>query len=651
MNDQKKSPGFGKKNLNSRWRFSDRISLKYDLLVTLLLALAGFIVSVYFNLFDLLYSATQKYEGFQIDEIFCAMIVSALAFLCFFAIRGRKLDRENKKRVELEDELRKARNELGEKVKDQTKELNATAEQLQKITSTMPAMVYQIRFVNGGSPQFTFISEGVKKVYELTRDEVIEHASRLYEQVHPEDRLKTEQISFDAFQSKSRWELEFRIITPSGQVKWIKGSADPQKLPDGTYAWNGVSIDITPLKQAEEQIKTLYDLGKKVTSIISEDELLPWIANQAKKLLDADSCNFRIREGGFLVRAAGTKEGALIMRKKRLKIGESLSGWVAKEKKPLIIDDLHEDHMHIKEHRAIAKKQGFRSFLGFPMMFENNIIGVICLNSKKQKHFNEKDVELLSSFADQAAMALENARLFENLDKAKKKIQKSERNLREFSRKLLTVREEEKKKLSIELHDQVGSLAVALNASLGIAGKNIEENRIDEALENIKKSRFLLENSAENLKNIAVELRPPELDIIGLPDALKEYFLEVQKQWKIVINFSTSINREKIDNNTAIVLYRVAQEALNNIIKHSDAKKVIIRLDDDDDNHIHFEIKDNGKGFHIKELSRKVEITKMGIIGMRERVESVEGAFTIKSSPKKGTHIIITIPLRTGAET
>lgn len=117
-----------------------------------------------------------------------------------------------------------------------------------------------------------------------------------------------------------------------------------------------------------------------------------------------------------------------------------------------------------------------------------------------------------------------------------------------------------------------------------------------------------------------------------------------------MINFSTSINRKKIDNDAAIVLYRVAQEALNNIIKHSDAKKVKVSLDDDD-NHIHFDIKDNGNGFDIKRLSKKGGITKMGIMGMRERVESINGKFAIASSPKKGTHVMITLPLKTGAET
>lgn len=421
------------------------------------------------------------------------MVVSSLAFLFFFIKRGKKLDKENAKRVFLEDELRKANNELEQKVSEKTKEIHSTIEQLENITSTVPALVYQIRTDDGKPPRFTFISEGVKKVYDLTPNEVIEHASRLYDSVHPEDRPKVEKISFDAFQKKSSWELEFRIITPSGKEKWIKGSADPQKLPDGTYAWSGVSIDITPLKQAEEQIKTLYDLGKKVTSIISEDELLPWIANQAKRLLNADACFFRIREGDYLVRGISTYKGMHSALKEKIKLGESLSGRIAVGKKPLMIaDDYENDPRHIPEHRKMAFQFGFKSYLGVPMMVGDKTVGVINVYSKRPREFSKNEIELLSAFADHAAIALENARLFETLDKAKKKMQKSERDLRKFSRQLLTVREEEKRKLAIELHDQVGSMAVALNARLGIAGKNIEENRIDEALENIKKAGFYL---------------------------------------------------------------------------------------------------------------------------------------------------------------
>lgn len=102
--------------------------------------------------------------------------------------------------------------------------------------------------------------------------------------------------------------------------------------------------------------------------MISKEELLPWIAKQACRLLDADLCNYRIREGEYLLRGGGFGGGMEVMQKERIKIGESLSGMIAKTKKPLIIKNIVGDKRHLKEHNAIAGKLGFTSFLGVPFL-------------------------------------------------------------------------------------------------------------------------------------------------------------------------------------------------------------------------------------------------------------------------------------------
>lgn len=225
--------------------------------------------------------------------------------------------------------------------------------------------------------------------------------------------------------------------------------------------------------------------------------------------------------------------------------------------------------------------------------------------------------------------------------KAEEALKKSERDVRKFSRKILSVREEEKKKLAKNLHDEVGSMAVALGSCLGVAEEEIKDNNLQGALESIRQTRSKLRKAVKNLKSIAVDLRPVSLDVIGLTSALREYFSDISKQTEIMIDFSVNIDEKGIDGDTTTVLYRVAQEALTNIIKHAKAKRVKITLYAEGSG-MKLNVRDDGNGFDIEKVSQKVK--GLGICGMRESVESLDGRFVIKSSPKKGTEISVILP-------
>lgn len=237
----------------------------------------------------------------------------------------------------------------------------------------------------------------------------------------------------------------------------------------------------------------------------------------------------------------------------------------------------------------------------------------------------------------------ERKQALDELEHHQQMLQISERKLREFSRKILSVREEEKKNLSSSLHDEVGSMAVALGSSLSIAEEEVKDNNLQSALDRIKQTKNVLKQSVKKLKKISIDLRPPNLDIVGLPSVLRQYFSNIKEQTKINIDFNNvSTDGEKISDDIAIVLYRVNQEALNNIVKHARAKKVKVSLYFQG-NCVRLTICDDGKGFDVEERLQKTN--GFGIQGMKERIESLGGTFIIKSVPKKGTEISTTIPL------
>jgi signal transduction histidine kinase len=236
----------------------------------------------------------------------------------------------------------------------------------------------------------------------------------------------------------------------------------------------------------------------------------------------------------------------------------------------------------------------------------------------------------------------ERRKALNELKRHEQMLEVSERNLRKFSRKILSVREEEKKKLSNSLHDELGSMTVALGLSLGIVEEEIRDNNVQGALDAVNQARNMFKKSVKEFKKITKDLRPPDIDIVDLPNVLRRHFSNIEEQTKIKIDFSVNMNmnEKKLSDEIAIALYRVNQEALNNIVRHAGAKKVKIRLNFQG-NKIKLTINDDGKGFDMEEILQKKD--GFGIRGMREWIESSGGTFIIKSAPKEGTEISATI--------
>lgn len=242
------------------------------------------------------------------------------------------------------------------------------------------------------------------------------------------------------------------------------------------------------LKKKAEQIKNLCSAGKKIASIVSREQLLPWIANHACKLLDADACYYRIREGDYLVRDGGTNREVIYMENTKLKIGEGLSGFIAKNKRPLIIEDIRKDKIYFNGNKEAAKRLNYSSFIGIPLQVKDEVRGVINVLSKIPKKFGQKDISLLSALADQAALALENARLFSELEKDNLRRKQTEIKLRYNMDELrqamggvinaLALTVEMKDPYTAGHQKRVADLARAIAKEMGLPGEQIDAIRL-----------------------------------------------------------------------------------------------------------------------------------------------------------------------------
>jgi signal transduction histidine kinase len=220
-------------------------------------------------------------------------------------------------------------------------------------------------------------------------------------------------------------------------------------------------------------------------------------------------------------------------------------------------------------------------------------------------------------------------------------------HLRRLSHEILSAQEDERKRISRELHDKIGQALTAINVKLAALEKEAKVNTAG-LKSHIASTRRLVEQSMDTVHRFARELRPPLLDDLGLIPALQSWMKDFTKRSHIPIHVRVFAAVERLDSDKRTVLYRVAQEALSNVARHARATLVTVSIRKYGDV-VRMEIHDNGKAFHVERALFAKRIKRLGLLGMRERVEMVGGTFAVESSPGAGTTIRAQIPFRHGA--
>jgi len=215
-------------------------------------------------------------------------------------------------------------------------------------------------------------------------------------------------------------------------------------------------------------------------------------------------------------------------------------------------------------------------------------------------------------------------------------------HLHRLSRKILHAQEQERKRISRELHDEIGQTLTAVNVKLATLKKEAQVNTKD-LKKAISSTQRLVERSMDTVHRFARELRPPVLDDLGLIPALHSYMKVFAKRSGVHVRFKAFAGVEKMHNDRRIALYRVAQEAFTNIDKHAQATLVSVTITKAK-RLVRMEIHDNGRSFDASRLAAR-KVVRLGLLGMRERNEMVGGTFHVESEPGKGTTVQALVPL------
>jgi signal transduction histidine kinase len=214
--------------------------------------------------------------------------------------------------------------------------------------------------------------------------------------------------------------------------------------------------------------------------------------------------------------------------------------------------------------------------------------------------------------------------------------------LRRLSRQILSAQEDERRKISRELHDVIAQTLTGINIRL--ANLKTEAALNTKGLDrNIARTQKLVQHSVNIIHRFARELRPTVLDDLGLIPALHTFMKGFRKQTGMQVSLSAFAAIEQLTGERRTVLYRIAQEALTNVGRHSQASQVDVKIAELD-GAVCMTIKDNGKGFLMADTFN-VRNKRLGLLGMRERLDMVGGKFTVRSAPGKGTTVLAQIPL------
>ncbi len=218
----------------------------------------------------------------------------------------------------------------------------------------------------------------------------------------------------------------------------------------------------------------------------------------------------------------------------------------------------------------------------------------------------------------------------------------SRKRLKLLSARLVDIQEEERVRISREIHDSLGQSLTALQFEI-TATKSALETDVKRAKKMLDHSGVMLKESIALAQNLCYTLRPTLLDDFGLVPALRDYFQDFQQRWGIEVRFKHRPLNGDLDESIETALFRVTQEALNNILKHAFSDKIYIKLWTTHQT-VYYLIRDFGKGFDTKVLNT-AKNEKFGILGMKERIELQGGEFRIISRPGRGTSVFINIPL------
>lgn len=288
------------------------------------------------------------------------------------------------------------------------------------------------------------------------------------------------------------------------------------------------------------------------------------------------------------------------------------------------------DTMQNAEAYLFSNHDRVRSWLGMPLLAGNQVIGGCILEHTTPGFFTEEYLHWAHALIGQAAAAIQNAWLFEQ-------VRDNRERLQALSRRLVEVQELERHYIARELHDEAGQALASLMVGLRMLERDGGDPQAVSA--HCTALKQIADGVLENLHRLAIDLRPATLDHLGLVAALRQHAEMISDRYEIAVQFETVGKIDRLPGEIETAIYRIVQEALTNIVRHARATRAGVLLEQRDESLL-LVVEDNGVGFD----PQAPKVGQLGLLGMRERADMLGGTLTIESSPGQGTTLFLEVP-------
>jgi signal transduction histidine kinase len=393
----------------------------------------------------------------------------------------------------------------------------------------------------------------------------------------------------------------------------------------------------TQAEAALERLRALQAITDPALVHLGLDDLLRELLARLRQALGADRAGLALvddQDRTLYTRAVDGMPLAAVAGV-RVPLGKGVTGRIAADGRPLIVHDLASvDMSGVEGMPSPGVLPEMRSVAGAPLHVGGKVIGVVTVASDKPGQFTEDQLSLLQLVADKVAPAVERSRLVET-------VRAGEDRLKVLSRRLMMAQEEERRRLAIELHDELGQVLTAVKINLdSMEGAALT----DSVVVRLKAATECVDQAMQRVRDLALDLRPSVLDDLGLPAALRWYADRFARNAQVEVHVSIDAIPD-LEPEVETACFRVTQEALTNVARHARARHVWLDL------HLLAEglelrIRDDGIGFDgAAARTRATRGGSMGVLGMEERVSLVAGELVLVTRPDGGTEVIVRLPV------